>query len=98
MRCFESRGFEQRAYELDFAADAWLLFVDVASLDCSDCLDSAQGSFCRSQRSKALTEAEQPFHGSVIALDQIVARLFTICRMLSKCGSYQGLMPRMTRR
>ena len=49
--------------------------MDVASFDSSDGLDAAEGRFGRLQGSKALTVAEQPFHGSMVALDQVVAPL-----------------------
>lgn len=49
--------------------------MDVASLDSPDCFSAAERRLGRSQRSKALPISEQPFHGGVIALDQIISPL-----------------------
>ena len=63
------------ADELDLAQNTRLFVMDVASFDSSDGLDAAEGRFGRLQGSKALTVAEQPFHGRMITLYQIVSPL-----------------------
>jgi len=47
--------------------------MNTVAFDCSDGFDSVQGRFGRSERSKALTVAQEALHGGVIALDQVVA-------------------------
>ncbi len=63
--------------------------MDVAVFDASDGLNPAQGRLGRSQGSKALLIAEEPFQGGMIAFDQVVFHFLSICRILSKCGSYR---------
>jgi len=49
--------------------------VNVGAFDGADCLDAAKGRLGRSQGSEAMPVSEEPFHGRVIALDQIVPPL-----------------------
>ena len=74
--------FEELTDERDLASDTWIFAIDVAAFNGSNCFDPAEGRLCRSQGSKALSVAEKPLHGRVIALDDIVAHFLSICRML----------------
>ena len=65
-------GFEEAGDEFDLAWDAGLFVVDMAAFDGPDRLEAAQGGFGGSEREEALAVAKEPFHGGVVALDQVV--------------------------
>ncbi len=70
-----SCGFEQMRDELDLPRDAWFFVMNMAAFDGSDCFDAAEGRLGGSQRPEALAISEWPFHGGMVALDQVVSPL-----------------------
>jgi hypothetical protein len=71
--CAGLLGRKQRANVLYFTFDARLLVVDVATLDCPDRLNPADGCVHGSQKLETLTIYQKPPYSDVVAFDQVVS-------------------------